>query len=161
MKNDNVLYVITYNQGTNRINISDKLGQTILVYVWGRVNDSIKLCNKFKALIKKVDKERGETTIARLLYREWTVTPTDETYIIKTRLINHYNNIEDIFSGVYHMFPDKSLEEYKAYTIWQEGYSCTGERAKASFLGFGVGKTFREAVIDYMDNHPKDEKLII
>jgi hypothetical protein len=42
----------------------------------------------------------------------------------------------------------------KEFEIWCEGYAATGERGAANKVGTGIGKTFDEAVKDYMSKHP-------
>ena len=43
----------------------------------------------------------------------------------------------------------------KEWDIWMQGYVVTGNSAKASKLGIGYGITFRDAVLEYIENRHK------
>lgn len=45
-----------------------------------------------------------------------------------------------------HIFKRKS----KTWNVWSEGYACTGESAKAQFLGEFEAPTFKQAIIRAM-----------
>lgn len=40
------------------------------------------------------------------------------------------------------------------YQIWMEGFNITGGQAGASYVGSMEGKDFRDAVINWYDQHP-------
>lgn len=41
------------------------------------------------------------------------------------------------------------------FEIWMEGYAATGEHGTAQMIGKGLGKTFDEAVKDFMSKNPR------
>jgi hypothetical protein len=43
----------------------------------------------------------------------------------------------------------------KEFEIWIEGYIATGESSNAIMIGTGIGKSFDEAVKDYMSKNPR------
>ena len=47
----------------------------------------------------------------------------------------------------------------QTFKIWSEGYSATGEYGTHSLLGTSKGNSFKEAVINWMNNNPDYKKL--
>ena len=47
----------------------------------------------------------------------------------------------------------------KQYQIWTEGYAATGESSGAIYHGFSKGKTFKQAVENFIEENNWDKKL--
>lgn len=47
----------------------------------------------------------------------------------------------------------------ETYNIWSEGYCVTGGYGKHHLLGTSKGNTFKEAVINWMNNNPDYKKF--
>jgi len=45
------------------------------------------------------------------------------------------------------------------YTLWIEGFACTGEKRKASYLGTYKAVTFQEALNKHLKKNNADKKL--
>lgn len=69
---------------------------------------------------------------------------------------NHRNHKDQWFSTL--KPHERNLVELTVnieFTIWMEGYAATGESGTAQIVGKAVGKTFDDAVRNYMKSHPK------
>ena len=49
--------------------------------------------------------------------------------------------------------------EIKQYQIWTEGYAATGESSGAIYHGLSKGKTFKQAVENFIEENNWDKKL--
>jgi len=47
---------------------------------------------------------------------------------------------------------------YSIFSLWVEGYACTGEMSDAEYLGEIQGTDFSHAVTNYVEALPKDLK---
>lgn len=47
----------------------------------------------------------------------------------------------------------------KQYQIWTEGYAATGESSGAIYHGLSKGKTFKQAVENFIEENNWDKKL--
>jgi len=77
------------------------------------------------------------------------------------KLLNDRAEIDNVIDlnayalGLFAMYDALCNQEVREFEIWMEGYAATGEYDGAQMIGTGFGRTFDEAVTDYMSKNPE------